>query len=234
VIIEQDPDTINECLAEGYLTVLGGASDDEVLEEAGVRRAKGLMAAVDSDADNVFVVLSARKLNPDLHIVARASSDESAAKLEIAGADRTLSPYAVGGRRLASLATHPLIVDFLDIVTHGEQRIEFRLEEFEVPEDSSIADRTIGELRIGERTGAMILATRNKEGTFDPPPQPTTASAQATSSWSSAPANRLGAWSTSCMARSCGNALPASTATSRLECCVVDRSTKLNFRENPF
>jgi voltage-gated potassium channel len=85
--------------------MLGEASDDDILQEAGIRRAKGLVAAVNSDAANVFVVLSARKINPSLHIVARASSDESAAKLEIAGADRTLSPYAVGGRRLASLAT---------------------------------------------------------------------------------------------------------------------------------
>jgi voltage-gated potassium channel len=170
VIIEQDPAIVEECVEEGYLVLLGEASDDEVLEEAGIRRARGLVAAVDSDADNVFVVLSARKLNPELHIVARASSDESAAKLEMAGADRTLSPYAVGGRRLASLATQPLIVDFLDIVTRGEEGIEFRLEEFRVPEDSFIADQTIGELRIGERTGAMILATRNKEGRFDTTP----------------------------------------------------------------
>src|SRR5829696_1010148 len=92
VIIEQDRETVEECLAKGYLVLLGEGSDDGVLEEAGVRRARGLVAAVDSDADNVFVVLSARKLNPELHIVARASSDESAAKLQIAGADRTLSP----------------------------------------------------------------------------------------------------------------------------------------------
>jgi voltage-gated potassium channel len=170
VIVEQDPATVEECVGEGYLVLLGEASDDEVLEEAGIRRARGLVAAVDSDADNVFVVLSARKLNPTLHIVARASSDESAAKLKIAVADRTLSPYAVGGRRLASLATQPLVVDFLDIVTRGEEGIEFRLEEFRVPEESFIADRTIGALRIGERTGAMILATRNKEGRFDTTP----------------------------------------------------------------
>jgi voltage-gated potassium channel len=167
VIIEQDPAIVEEGAEEGYLVLLGEASDDDVLEEAGVRRARGLVAAVDSDADNVFVVLSARKLNPKLHIVARAGSDESAAKLEIAGADRTLSPYAVGGRRLASLATQPLVVDFLDIVTRGEEGIEFRLEEFRVPEDSFIADQTIGELRIGERTGAMILAVRSDEGGFD-------------------------------------------------------------------
>jgi len=125
---------------------------------------------VDSDADNVFVVLSARKLNPKLHIVARASSDETAAKLEIAGADRTLSPYAVGGRRLAALATQPLVVDFLDVVTRGEKGIEFRLEEFSVPKDSAIADHTIGEIKIGERTGAIVLAIRTTEGNFDTTP----------------------------------------------------------------
>jgi voltage-gated potassium channel len=170
VVVDQEPGIIEECLVEGYLALLGEASDDTVLEEAGVRRARGLVAAVGSDADNVFVVLSARKLNPKLNIVARVSSDESAAKLEIAGADRTLSPYAVGGRRLASLATQPLVVDFLDIVTRGEKGLEFSLEEFGVPEDSFIAGQTIGELRIGERTGAMILATRNSEGTFDTNP----------------------------------------------------------------
>src|SRR5215211_4806567 len=170
VVIDQDPEIVEECVAEGYLALLGEASDDDVLEEAGVRRAKGLVAAVDSDADNVFVVLSARKLNPRLNIVARANSDESAAKLEMAGADRTLSPYAVGGRRLASLATQPLIVDFLDVVTRGEEGIEFRLEEFSVPEDSTIAEHTIGELKIGERTGAIVLAVRTTEGNFDTTP----------------------------------------------------------------
>jgi voltage-gated potassium channel len=170
VIVEQDPEIVEECVERGYLVLLGEASDDDVLGEAGIQRARGLVAAVDSDADNVFVVLSARKLNPKLHIVARASSDESAAKLEIAGADRTLSPYAVGGRRLAALATQPLVVDFLDVVTRGEEGIEFRLEEFSVPEDSFIAGRTIGELRIAERTGVMILATRHQEGGFDTTP----------------------------------------------------------------
>ena len=141
-----------------------------MLEETGIRRAKGLIAAVDSDADNVFVTLSTRKMNPNLHIVARTSSDESAAKLEMAGADRTISPYAVGGRRLASLATQPLIVDFLDIATRGEKGIEFRVEEFGVPEESPLVNCTIGELKIGEKTGAMVLAILNPEGKFDTNP----------------------------------------------------------------
>jgi voltage-gated potassium channel len=170
VIVEQDQEILEECLAEGYLALLGEAADDDILEEAGILRAAGLIAAVDSDADNVFVVLSARKINPKLHIVARASSDESAAKLEIAGADRTLSPYAVGGRRLAALAKQPLVVDFLDVVTRGEKGIEFRLEEFSVPVDSNIAEHTIGELKIGERTGAIVLAVRTTEGNFDTTP----------------------------------------------------------------
>jgi voltage-gated potassium channel len=170
VVVDQQEAGVEECMQDGHLALLGDASDDPTLEEAGIRRASGLVAAVDSDADNVFVTLSARKLNPGLHIVARASSDESAAKLEIAGADRTLSPYAVGGRRLAALATQPLVVDFLDIVTRGEKGIEFRLEEFTVPKDSAIAGHTIGELKIGEKTGAMILATRSKEGNFDTTP----------------------------------------------------------------
>jgi voltage-gated potassium channel len=170
VVIDNDFQKVEECLAEGYLAILGDASDDTTLEEAGVRRAKGLVAAVDSDADNVFVTLSARKLNPNLYIVARASSDESAAKLEIAGADRTLSPYAVSGRRLAYLATQPLIVDFLDIVTRGRKGIEFRLEEFGVPAESPLANHTIGQLQIGEKTGAMVLAIRTKEGRFDTTP----------------------------------------------------------------
>lgn len=170
VVIEQDPQRVEECLRDGRPAIQGVASDDEILEEVGVRRAKGLVAAVDSDADNVFVVLSARKLNPRLHIVARASSDESAAKMQIAGADRTISPYSVGGRRLAALATQPLISDFLDIVTRGEKGIEFRLEEFGVPEDSPLADHTIGELDIAEKTGARVLAIRSKSGVFDTTP----------------------------------------------------------------
>jgi voltage-gated potassium channel len=170
VVVGNDLERIEECMAEEYLAMLGEASDDDILEEAGIRRAKGLVAAVNSDAANVFVVLSARKINASLHIVARASSDESAAKLEIAGADRTLSPYAVGGRRLASLATQPLIVDFLDVVTRGEKGIEFRLEEFGVPKESPLANHTIAELQIGEKTGAMVLAIRTSEGRFDTTP----------------------------------------------------------------
>ena len=170
VIVDQNESIVEECLADGYRAILGEASSDEVLEAAGTRRARGLIATVDSDADNVFVTLSARKMNPNLHIVARSNSDESSGKLTMAGANRTLSPYSVGGRRLASLATRPSVVDFLDIVSRGEAGIEFRLEEFVVPKGSSLASHVIGELDVAKKTGARILAVRSKSGNFNTNP----------------------------------------------------------------
>ncbi len=171
VVIDQDESVIRECEALGYLALLGDVADDEVLAQAGVIRASGLVAAVDSDADNVFVVLSARTANPNLHIVARTDSDESANKLKVAGADRTLSPYAVGGKRLARLAVHPSVVDYLDIVTHREQGLEFRLEELQIADRSGAIRRRIGELRdIEAQAGARILAIRRGDRSFNVTP----------------------------------------------------------------
>ncbi len=169
VIVDQEQEIVEKCISRGYRAILGEASSDSVLETAGVRRARGLIATVDSDADNVFVTLSARKMNPELHIVARANSDESAGKLAMAGADRTLSPYSVGGRRLASLATRPSVVDFLDIVSRGEEGIEFRLEEFVVP-PGQFDSHVIGELDVARKTGARILAVRGKGDKFNTNP----------------------------------------------------------------
>lgn len=171
VVIDQDEAVIRECDELGYLALLGDAADDEVLAQAGVARATGLVAAVDSDADNVFVVLSARTANPKLHIVARTDSDESAKKLKVAGADRTLSPYAVGGKRLARLAVHPSVVDYLDVVTHREQGLEFRLEELQIANRSGAGTRRIGELRdIEEQAGARILAIKHGDNSFNVTP----------------------------------------------------------------
>ncbi len=171
VVIDQDESNSEECLRKGYLNLLGDASRDEVLEASGVRRAKGLVAAVDSDADNMFVVVSARELNPDLYIVARAESDESLSKLKRAGADRTLSPYAVGGRRLARLTTHPLLVDYLDIISRSGEGLEFRLEEFEVDDASPLVNCSVRQLRDAEEeTGAKVLAIRHKNGGFNTTP----------------------------------------------------------------
>lgn len=173
VVIDREESNIEECLQKGYLALLGDASEDELLEQVGVRRAKGLVAALGSDADNMFVVVSAREMDPDLYIVARVESHTSAHKLKIAGADRTLSPYAVGGRRLARMTIHPFIVDYLDMITSGdeEEGLRFRLEEFEVDAGSPLVDRTVGQLRAAEEeTGARLLAIRHKDNRFNTNP----------------------------------------------------------------
>lgn len=166
VVVERDAEVAEECAAKGYLELHGDASEDEVLEAAGVGRAKALITSLDSDAANVFITLSARKMSPELFIVSRSDSDESAVKLEIAGANRTLSPYSVGGRRLASMATRPSVVDFLDVIARGNQEIEFRLEEFSVEKGSPLAGSTIGELNVFEKTGTRILAIIGEDRRF--------------------------------------------------------------------
>jgi voltage-gated potassium channel len=174
VIIDHEESNIGECLEKGYLALLGDASEDELLEQVGVRKAEGLVTALDSDAANMFVVVSAREVNPNLYIVSRVEADTSARKLEIAGADRTLSPYAVGGKRLARMTIHPLIVDYLDMITSGsEENVEFRLEEFEVDVKSPLVNRTVGQLKAAElETGARLLAIRHKDKRFNTNPSP--------------------------------------------------------------
>jgi voltage-gated potassium channel len=174
VVIDQEEPHIEECLQKGYLALLGDASEDELLEQAGVRRAEGLVTALDSDAANMFVVVSAREVNPNLYIVSRIETDTSARKLKISGADRTLSPYAIGGRRLARMTIHPFIVDYIDMITgDDEESVQYRLEEFEVDVNSPLVNRTAGQLRAAElETGARLLAIRHKDKRFNANPSP--------------------------------------------------------------
>ncbi len=173
VVIENNPDTILKCREEGLLCLEGDASDDQILKAADVERAKGLVAVVDNDADNVFVTLSARVLNPGIFIVARAELEESEEKLKKAGADRVISPTAIGGRRMAALLLKPLVCDYLDVVAHGE-KIEYQLEELGVKENSPIANVTIRETGIREKTGALILAIKKASGEFNTNPSAST------------------------------------------------------------
>jgi len=162
VIIDPDQEAIGRAAFEGYLYLQGNATSDELLKEAGIDRSRALVAAVGSDADNVFITLSARGLRPDLFITARASAQESESKLKRAGADRTIFPHALGGRRLAMLALRPLVVDFVDTALHSRGR-ELVLENIEVGPGSPVAGQTAVE---GQRCckGANILAVRKKGG----------------------------------------------------------------------
>ena len=150
--------------------VLGDAREDRCLEDAGVHRARALVAALADDADNRFVTLTARGLNPDLFIVARARVASSEQKLLQAGADRVVNPQHLGGARMAAFTNQPHVAEFLDVVMH-DGSLEFRLEEITVPPSSQVAGKTLREAQLRDRTGALVLAMK-KGGDFETNPDP--------------------------------------------------------------
>lgn len=166
VVIDSKPETAEELEPKGIPYIIGNMTSDEKLEEAGIRRAKGLIACADSDVDNTFVTLSARALNRDLYIVARASQRDTEEKMKMAGANRVISPYFISGRRMAALATKPVASDFLDMVMHGEH-LEFSLREIAIPERSPLLDKSLEEAQIRQKSGATVLAIRKPDGVFN-------------------------------------------------------------------
>jgi len=170
VVLDFNPDALEAAREGGVLFVEGTGTEDEDLVEAGLNRARGLVASSDSDADNLYITLSARAARPDLLIVARASDEDAARKLRLAGADRVVQPYSTAGKEMAKLVLRPQVAAFLDIVsTHGGP--ELRFEEIEVGRTEN-AGESIRGLRIREVTGAMIVALRKHDGTFDTTPTP--------------------------------------------------------------
>lgn len=162
LVIEKDEEKVNDLLAQGVMALHGDATLEEVLEKARIRDAKGLVACLANDADNVFTVLTARGMNSDLHIVSRAISKNAHAKLRRAGADNTISPNELGGTRMASLLLRPVVVSFLDIITHmGDVVLD--LEEVFIPDHSSLVGSTLKDARIPERTGLNVLAVKRKD-----------------------------------------------------------------------
>jgi voltage-gated potassium channel len=163
VIISNNEQHVARAEKEGYLAIFGDATSDDVLEEAGIKRAYGLVSAVGSDTDNTFITLSAREARPDLFIEARSSSPESESKLRRAGANRVISPHAIGGRRMAMLALRPAVVDFIDTVIYGRGR-ELQLETVDVVSGSSLIGQTMGQAK--GRAGITALAMRKQDGTL--------------------------------------------------------------------
>lgn len=171
VVLDFSPDAIEAAREAGALYVEGTGTEDEDLREAGLERARGLVASSDSDSDNLYITLSARNARPNLLIVARASDEDAAKKLRLAGADRVVQPYSTAGKEMAKLVLRPQVAAFLDIVsTSGGP--ELRFEEIEVDETCEHAGQSIRELRVREVTGAMIVALRKRDGTFDTTPDP--------------------------------------------------------------
>jgi voltage-gated potassium channel len=149
----------------------GNGTEDEDLRAAGLERARGIVAASDDDSDNLYITLSARTARPDLHIVARASDEDAARKLTLAGADRVVQPYVAAGRVMANLILKPQVTAFLDVMTTASAP-DLRFEEIEVTEACGHAGKTIRDLDIRRETGALIVALRKHDGTFDTTPTP--------------------------------------------------------------
>lgn len=163
VLIDKAIERFEELEAAGILTVVGDAAEDAVLLQAGIERAAGLCACLPEDADNVFVALTARTLNPKLTIISRANTQENERKLRIAGADHVINPYSISGHRMARQLMHPNVVEFMDVVMRRGQ-VELLIEEIRVNDASTVTNRTIAECDIRRRTGANILAVRRPGG----------------------------------------------------------------------
>jgi voltage-gated potassium channel len=173
VVLDFHEDAVAAAKGLDELLVEGDATEDEDLERAGLQRARGLVAASDRDADNLYVTLSARSARPELTIVARASDSDAERKLKLAGADRVVLPYTTAGRVIANLVLKPQVTEFLDVVTTATGP-DLQLAEIEVHRTCPAAGRTIRELRIRHETGAIVVALRKPDGSFDTTPEPDT------------------------------------------------------------
>lgn len=168
-VIEKDPAEIDLLQAQGFLYVEGDATNDEVLNEAGIKYAKGLVAVLPTEAENVFTTLSARVLNPEIFIVSRAVEEETESKLIKAGANRVVKPYEIGGHRMAQVLLRPGVVDFIDIIAR-EKRIDLNIEEIEVKPGSSLIGQTLAKSPIRNVLNIIIVAIFSEKGlvTYNP------------------------------------------------------------------
>lgn len=173
VVVERDPQRLQAAVDDGTLAVGGDASREEVLERAGIERARGMVAAVGTDAENVYAILSARGLRPDLFIVGRAETDDSTANLKRAGADRVISPYQIGAEQMAHTAVRPAVVDFVALATSSEN-LELAMEEVLVSAASSFAGRTILDANLRQRFGVIVVGIQRQDRRMEFNPEPDT------------------------------------------------------------
>ncbi|MGH3080559.1 MAG: potassium channel family protein [Gaiellaceae bacterium] len=171
VVLDFNPDVLEEAREKNVLYVDGNGTEDEDLAAAGLERARGLVASSDSDSDNLYITLSARNQRPELFIVARASDADAAKKLRLAGADRVVEPYSTAGKEMAKLVLKPQVAAFLDAAsaTGGH---DLRFEEIIVNTASGRTGQSIKQIDVRSKTGALIIAMRKRDGTFDTTPNP--------------------------------------------------------------
>lgn len=163
VIVEQDPERIPELEADGLLYIIGDATEEQVLLAAGIKKAKGLVAALARDVDNVYLVLTARQLNPDIFIVARATERRAKSKLLAAGANRVESPYEVGAVNMAQRVLRPSVSSFIDLI-FAYDRKDIKMEEIPVHPKSSLANVMLKDSGIRQRFNLIIIAIKQARG----------------------------------------------------------------------
>ena len=168
VVIERDPERSSTI---PHLYITADATLDETLRQAGIDRARALVASVDTDAENLFVTVTARALRPNLFIVARVRTASAEEKFRRAGADRVVNPQQIGGQRMGAFVLQPHVSEFLDVVMHDDT-VEFLLRELQVPPDSPLTGQSLHNSQIRDRTGALVLAMRSGDQPFRTNPDP--------------------------------------------------------------
>ena len=170
LIVDKTEDRVEWAIREGMLGVLADATDDETLKQAGVLRARGLIATLQSDADNLFVILSAKSLKPGLQVAARVNSEQSERKMRLAGADHIFAPYDMTGNRMAQAMLKPHVFQFIDFTTKG-MGLDVGIEQLSVPASSELASKTLLETNFRKDLGVIVLAIRKSDGSmlFNPP-----------------------------------------------------------------
>lgn len=161
VVIESNPTVITELEEAGYLVIVGDATSEEVLQNAGISRARGIVCVLQSDADNVYITLTARLLNPSVFIVARASDRRAERRIYQAGANKVISPYEIGARRMGMAILKPTVIEFLDLAVHCAD-FDLSVEQYEIEDSSVLVGKTLKEIGIRERTGATLLVVKRK------------------------------------------------------------------------
>ena len=164
IVIDNNPDAVRRLDREERLYLAGDAAAEETLKAAGIDRARALICAVDSDERAVYITLAARALNADLYLLARAGRPESIRRLELAGANRVVSPYRMAGHRMAEMALRPAVVDLFDTLRHGDADVA--VEEILVAPNTPIIGRTLEQVGLLDNRGAQLLALRRRDGSL--------------------------------------------------------------------
>jgi len=165
LVIEKLPEAHEKLHHEEYLHLRGDATEDETLLRAGIKRAKGLISVVTSDTENVYITLTARGLNPDLYILARSGEEGSEIKLRRAGANKVISPYLIGGSRMAQAILRPNVVDFIEIAT-AREHLELQMEELLIPASSVFVGENLISSGFRKETGTIIVGIKQRNGTM--------------------------------------------------------------------